>query len=151
MKNFRSWKSCCCSYKEADSTVCRVLTAPRWTERSSCVRLLARFAPTPRGQESTLEVLVFDGRLLKTLTDTTSPERLCGACARFTDWTLMRRLRSEEGRREEWEGFSRGSECTHTHTHSVTHLCSAHLHMKGQGWKVFPVERGRICVLTPNC
>lgn len=40
---------------------------------------------------------------------------------------------------------------TRTHQHILTHLHSAHLHMKGQGWKVFPVERGRICVLTPNC
>lgn len=37
------------------------------------------------------------------------------------------------------------------HSKRTDEQCSAHLHMKGPRWKVFRAERGRVCVLTPNC
>lgn len=52
--------------------------------------------------------------------------------------------RSEKGKRELWEGFSRETERTlSTHTqHVLTHLHSAHLHMKGRDGKSFQLSVG---------
>ncbi len=108
-----------------------------------------RASPHTAWAEATLEDYSLNGQLFVS--------RGRSEHCEFLHWVCC--CGSGKGRRELGEGFSRETEhtrSTHTDTDTDTHT-STYLHTSIQhictwrGWKVFPVERGRICVLTPNC